>query len=290
MKIFLFLLILAASPSWAGKVLNEFVNVNPYSLPGDTERNHLPVPGISYHDSNDFFGQTDKLITEVSSLQVTSIWGENFATSLNYKGRFIQPILKTKFGEQELATPLGIYAEWAEIMMNQSKTFFKDDWWAALKLDAGLGYNDFGDHAFADYHRNIHSAVGSRNDEDRYGKKEDANFFTSTASASVIIPFSDQINFMGSYQIMNSKVFREDAQEVSLVWRKSERFAASMKYSFVKQIRSDFYDLQNNRKQFTAALRLFKIWTPSIMHVSTYVRGDKFGQLYLNFLSVTYPF
>gem|GEM_PF-1139622 len=289
MKIF-FLLCVLSAPAWAGKILDEFVHVNPYSLPGDSERNHLPLPGISYHDANDFFGKTDKLITQVSSLNVMATWKENFATSLGYKGRFIQPILKTRFGEEELPAPLGIYAEWAELMLNQSAIFFKDDSWMALKLDAGLGYNDFGDHAFADYHRNIHSAVGSKNEEDRYGKRLDDNFITTTAAAAVIVPFGEEINLMGSYQVMNSKIFREDAQEVSFVWRKSERFAASMKYSFIRQIRSEFYDLRHSRNQFTAALRLFKYWTPSIMHVSTYVKGDKFGQLYLSVLSLTYPF
>lgn len=290
MKLFLILLTIFALPSWAGKVLDEFISVNPYALPGDSERNHLAVSGISYHDSNDFFGKTDKLITEVSSLGVMSTWKNRFATSFSYKGRFVQPILKTRFGEEELPAPLGIYAEWAEVMLNQSMTLSKEDSWLALKIDGGIGYNDFGDHAFADYHRNIHSAVGSRNDEDRYGKRLNDNFITTTAATSFIIPFSDQVNLMGSYQVMNSKIFREDTQEVSLVWRMSERFAATLKYSLVNQIRSEFYDLRNNRNQFIGAMRLFKFWTPSIMHVSTYVRGDKYGQWYLSPLSVTYPF
>ncbi len=282
--------VLFANPTWAGKILDEFLKVNPYMLPGDSERNHLPLSGITYHDTNDFAGKTDKLMTEISSLSVMGIWKDRFASSIQYKGRFVQPILKTRFGKEELPAPIGIYAEWAEVMLNQSMTFFKDDSFAALKIDAGIGYNDFGDHVFADYHRKIHSAVGSKNEEYRYGKIQDDNFFTTTASASVIVPFSDQINLMGSYQVMNSKIFREDAQEISLVWRKSENTALSLKWSFVKQIRSDFYDLKNNRYQFIAALRLFKYWTPSIMRVSTYVRGDKYGQWYFAPLSLTYPF
>ena len=218
------------------------------------------------------------------------IWKDRFSTSLSYKGRFVQPILKTRFGKEELPAPLGIYAEWAELMLNQSVLLTHDDLWPAIKLDGGIGYNDFGDHAFADYHRNIHSAVGSKNEEDRYGKKQNDNFITTSAAASIILPFSDQLNLMGSYQIMNSKIFREDTQEISLVWRKSENFAASVKYSFVNQIRSEFYDLRNHRNQFIAAVRLFKFWTPSIMRVSTYVRGDKYGQWYLSPISLTYPF
>ncbi|HXH75449.1 MAG TPA: hypothetical protein VNJ08_10820 [Bacteriovoracaceae bacterium] len=287
---FLLLLLFITLPSLASTVLSEFIKVNPYTLPGDTEQNHLPLPGIRWHESNDFFGKTDKLMTQTSSLNVMGIWKDRFSTSLSYKGRFVQPILKTRYGEEELPSPIGIYAEWAEVMLNQSVTFMNKDSWPALKLDGGLGYNDFGDHPFADYHRNIHSFVGSENEENRYGKKQDVNFITTSAAASIILPFNDQLNLMGSYQIMNSRVFREDAQEASLVWRKSESFAASVKYSFVKQKRSEFYDLRNHRTQFIWAVRLFKFWTPSIMHVSTYVRGDKYGQWYLSPISLTYPF
>jgi hypothetical protein len=290
MNVFLFILIFAVTPSWAGKILDEYISVNPYTLPGDSERNHLPLSGIRFHDANDFFGKTDKLMTEVSSFNVMDIWKKYFATSIQWKGRFVQPIVKTKYGEEELTPPIGIYAEWAEVMLNQSITLFQDDSWIALKLDGGIGYNDFGDHVFADIHRNVHSAVGSQDESEKYGEIQDDHFYTTTAAASLIFPFSDQVNLMGSYQVMNSKIFREDAQEISLVWSKSESFAASVKYSFVKQIRSEFYDLTNNRNQFIAAIRLFKFWTPSIMHVSTYVRGDKYGQWYLSPISVTYPF
>ena len=290
MKFFLLFLFFATLPSQARTVLNELIKVNPYTLPGDSEQNHLSVNGIRWHESNDFFGKTDKLMTQTSSLNVMGIWKDRFSTSVSYKGRFVQPILKTRYGAEELSTPLGIYAEWAEVMLNQSATFISNDSWLALKLDGGFGYNDFGDHAFADYHRKIHNFVGSKNEEHRYGKKQDENFITTSGAVSVIVPFNDQLNLMGSYQIMNSQIFRENAQEVSMVWRKSESFAASVKYSFVKQMRSELFDLQNHRSQFIGAVRLFKIWTPSIMHVSTYVRGDKYGQWYLSPISVTYPF
>lgn len=289
MNILIVMIALITLPVRAAKILDEYVKVSPYALPGDVERNHLPVPGLSYHDANDFAGKTDKLVTEVSTLSVLVVWKERYSSSLTYKGRFMQPILKTRHGEEELPAPLGVYAEWAELMLNQS-AIWEVNSWLGIKLDGGIGYNDLGDHVFADYHRKIHSAVGSENQEDRYGNLEDANFFTSTTAASLIIPVTDRVNVMGSFQVMNSELFRENAQEVSLVWSKSPEFAASLKYTFVKQIRSEFYDLRNNRTQMIAAIRLFRIWTPSIMKVSTYVKGDKYGQWYLTPVSLTYPF
>lgn len=289
MKLLPFLILLFSLPTFASQVLDEAINVNPYTLPGDSERNHLPVGGIRLHEANDFYGKTDKLTTEAVSLNVMGIWKKYFATSIGYKGRFVTPVLRTKNGEGKLDTPLGIYAEWAEVSLNQSITIFQDSW-VALKFDGGVTYNDFGDHNFADLYKKVHDEVGSPDERDQFGKPLDDNFIGSSAAGSVIIPIGNHINLIGSYQVMNSKIFREDAQEASVVWSVSKDLAFSAKYSSVKQIRSEFYDLKNRREQYIGAVRLFKFWTPSIMYVSPYIKGDKYGQWYLSPLSLTYPF
>lgn len=63
-----------------------------------------------------------------------------------------------------------------------------------------------------------------------------------------------------------------------------------MKYMYIDQERSDWWYLTKERQQFILALRLFAIWTPSLMYVSSYVEGDDYGQLYLSPISFTYPF
>lgn len=289
MKLFPLLVLLFSLPSFAGKILDESLGVNPYTLPGDSERNHLPVSGVRLHEANDFYGKTDKLTTEALSLNVMGTWGHYFATSVGYKGRFVTPVLRTKNGEGKLDTPLGIYGEWAEISLNQSVTLFQESW-VALKLDGGITYNDFGDHSFADIYKWVHDEVGSPDERSKFGTPVDDNFIGSSAAGSIVIPIGDHINLIGSYQVMNSKIFREDAQEAALIWSLSKDLAFSAKYSTVKQIRSEFYDLKNRREQFIGAVRLFEFWTPSIMYVSPYIKGDKHGQWYLSPLSLTYPF
>lgn len=290
MKTVVFLLLALSTSAFAGKILDESISVNPYSLPGDSERNQLPVSGVRLHEANDFYGKTDKLTTEAMSLNVMGSWGKYFATSVGYKGRYVTPVLKTKNGKDKLPAPLGIHAEWVEVGLNQSITLFKEEGLGAIKLDGGVSYNDFGDHSFTDIYKSVHEALGAPDESGQFGKRLDANFISSSGALSLVIPFGDNVNLMTSYQVMNSKAFREDAQEATLIWSISKDMAFSAKYSFINQMRSEFYDLRNNREQYHASVRLFTFWTPSIMYVSPYIKGDKHGQWYLSPLSVTYPF
>ena len=289
MKFLALVIYLFSIQAFASKILEESINVNPYALPGDSERNYLPVKGVRVHEANDFYGGTDKLISESVSLSVLGNYWKNFSTSVSYKGRYVQPILKTKNGREPLPEKIGIYAEWAEVMLNQSVTFVANDS-IALKIEGGVGYNDFGEHGFADVYEAVHEAVGSPDERDKFGDKTHDNFISSSAGASLILPIGDHINILGGYQIMNSKIFREDASTGSVIWSVSKDLAFSATYSYIKQIRSSYYDLRNHRHQYIGAVRLFTFWTPSIMFVSPYVRGDKYGQWYLSPISFTYPF
>ncbi len=289
MKVFSLLILLISLHAHARKILDESVSVNPYTLPGDTENTQLPLSGLRLHEANDFYGKTDKLTTEALSLNVMGTWKKYFATSLGYKGRFVTPVLRTKNGENPLPRSLGIYAEWAELKFNQSITLFQKSW-IGVKLDGGVSYNDFGNHSFADIYQDVHDSLGSHDEREKFGKPVDDHFIASTMGGTIIFPVGDNINLLTSYQVMNSKIFREDAHEATLIWSVSKDLAFSAKYSYIKQIRSEFYDLKDHRTQYLGGVRLFKFWTPSIMYVSEYIKGDKYGQWYLSPLSLTYPF
>ena len=290
MSAIFFIFLIIATPIWAGKFLEESIAVNPYALPGDSERNHLSIDGVRAHEANDFYGKTDKLISEAGSLSVGGTWGKYFASSVHYKGRFVQPILRTRNTENQLNSPIGIYAEWVELGLNQSATFFEDDSWAALKIEGGIAYNDFGDHNFSQLYKSVHNFLGVENDLHKFGKRIDTNFITSTMAASLVFPIGNHINVIASYQVMNSKIFREDSTEFSFIWSISKDLALSYKYAFVNQLRSEYYDLTNRRTQYIVAARLYRYWTPSIMHTTPYVRGDRYGQWYLSPVSFTWPF
>ncbi len=283
----LLLPILIAIPTHAA-ILPEALNVNPPALPGDSERHLLAVPGVRLHEANDFIGNTDKHVTETGALSVMATWDDHYSSTLSYKGRYLIPALRTSHDEDKSENPVGAHAEWVEAAFHQSITLYTDKTWA-LKLDGGVGYNDMGDHNFADLYRDVHKETGDRDESGEFGEKLDENFLAVTSGASVVVPLGD-FNLIGGYQGMNSAAFREDAVEGALVWRISEGFGLTAKYASVRQKRSDFLDLKKHRAQAVAALRLFTIWTPSIMWVSPYIKGDPHGQWYVSPLSLTWPF
>lgn len=271
------------------EVLSEYVAVNPHALPGDSEFNHLPVQGLRVHEANDYIGDTDKYISGAGSLAVLGIW-KHFSTSLSYKGRFLQPALEKRNDQPKLSTPLGIYAEWAEIMLNTSVTIYSKESWG-FKLDGGVGYNDLGDHGLVNIYRKIHEIVASPINDKNFGPKLKDHYISSSVGAFVIVPISKTINFMFGHSAYNSKMFVENAVEASLVISASKNFALSMKYMNIKQERSEYYqNLRGHRQQGIVALRLFEFWTPSLMFVSPLLKEDDFSQWYLSPISFTYPF
>lgn len=285
---YLALMTLVLTFSARAEILKESISVNPYSLPGDSDANSLMLPGVRLHESNDWAGNTDKNVTESGSLTVMGNYWKWFSSSLSYRGRYVTPVLKTKNDESELAAPLGIHAEWVEVMLNQSVTFYTDKGWG-IKFDGGVGYNDMGRHGFVDIYKDVHRAIGNDDESDRFGERVETNFLSSTYGGALIIPMG-QINLMGAYKVMNSQAFREDAVEGTAILSVSEDLAFSVKASFIDMKRSDLFDVKKNRSQYYAGVRLFKFWTPSVMYVTPYIRGDKHGQLYFSPLSLTYPF
>lgn len=287
MKIILvFLLIVSGIAS--AEMLDESISVNPYALPGDSDANHLMVPGVRLHEANDWAGNTDKNVTESGSLTVMGNYWKWFSSSLSYRGRYVTPVLKTKNHEPALPTPIGIHAEWVELMLNQSMTFYTDKGWG-IKLDGGIGYNDMGNHSFVKAYKSVHESIGNPDESDKFGERVDTNFISSTFGGGIVIPMG-QVNLLAAYKSMNSEAFREDAIEGSAILSVSEDLAFSVKASFIEQKRSNLFDLKQYRSQYYAGVRLFKFWTPSVMYVTPYLKGDKYGQLYVSPLSLTYPF
>ena len=286
---FIFVLSLLCSSAFAATIQKEYIGVNPHALVGDTEFNHLVVPGVLFHESNDHWGQTDKYMSGAGSIWAMYNW-EHYSTSLSYKGRFMSPALEKKMGQKELATPIGFYAEWAETMWNQSFTIYDENTWA-LKIDTGLGYNDFGEHNLTKIYGAIHRAVGSPIKDDQFGEKLNDSFISTSAGAFVIAPISNTMTMMAGYSVYNSKAFVENSLEASTVLNFSRNWALSLKYMRVNQVRSEYYNnLRDVRHQYMAGLRLFTFWTPSIMYSSPLLKEDKYGQLYFSPVSFSYTF
>lgn len=270
------------------KILGENIAVNPYALPGDSEAANLSLPGLRIHESNDYFGKTDKLISGGGSASVMETW-KHFSTSLSLKGRFIQPILQTRNDQPLLVDKIGVYAESMETLWNLSYTHYRRNS-IGWKFNLGLGYTDVGNHGLVNLYRQIHEAVDSPVNDNKFGEKLNESFRHVNYGVSAIFPIIEKVNFMLGTSVYNSRAFYEYALESSLVVSVSRNFAMSMKYMFIDQKRSNWWNLKANRQQFLLGLRLFTFWTPSLMYVTSYVKGDDYGQLYLSPISFTVPF
>lgn len=271
------------------RLIGESLSVNPYTLPGDSENHHLSVPGFRIHESNDYFGETDKLISGTGSIAAMNIW-KHFSSSVSLKGRFFQPILQTRNDQMNLPNKIGVYAETMEMYWNNS-IIFHGKKGPGLKLNFGTGYTDAGNHGLVNIYRKIHEVVDSPVNDDKFGKKLNTNFRSTNYGLDLILPLHRRINFLMGGSIFNSVPFRENAFETSLLFNLlGKDYALSLKYMYINQLRSEWWSPDSHRQQVIVALRLFTIWTPSIMYVSPYIKGDRFSQYYLSPISLTYPF
>lgn len=277
------------SISTHAKILGEALSVNPYALPGDSECHHLTLPGVRFHEANDYFGETDKMISGTGSLSLMDIW-RNYSTSVSLKGRFFQPILQTRNDQTYLQERLGVYAETMEMYWNNSLIFY-DRKGPGLKINFGTGYTDAGNHGLVNVYRKIHEVVASPVNDKKFGEKLHTNYRSTNYGLSLILPLHKRINFLVGGAVYNSKPFRENAIESSLIFNLLGRdYAMSFKYMYINQLRSEWWEPKSHRQQFIFAFRFFSIWTPSLMYVSPYVKGDQFAQFYFSPISITYPF
>lgn len=270
------------------KILGESLAVNPYALPGDSEMNHLTLPGVRFHEANDYFGKTDKLMSGIGSLSIMEVW-KHYSTSISLKGRFIQPILQTRNDQPMLTEKIGVYADSLETFWNNSVIFYSQNS-VGWKLNFGMGYTDVGNHGLVNLYRQIHELVDSPIQDKLFGKKLNESFSSTSYGLNIIFPLIERVNFLIGASTFNSRPFREDAVETSLIVSPSKSFALSMKYMYIDQKRSEWWYLKPDRQQFILAVRAFTIWTPSLMYVSSFVKKDDYGQLYLSPISFTFPF
>lgn len=287
--LFVCLILIFTSATVQARLLGESLSVNPYALPGDSEYHHLTVPGVRLHESNDYFGETDKMISGTGSLSAMEIW-KHYSSSISLKGRFFQPILQTRNDQSNLQNKIGVYAETMEMYWNNS-IILHDKKGPGLKVNFGTGYTDAGNHGLVNIYRKIHEVVDSPIKDSKFGEKLNINFRSTNYGVDLILPLHKRINFLVGGAVFNSKPFRENALEASLLCNLlGKDYALSLKYMYINQLRSEWWRPESHRQQVILAFRLFTIWTPSLMYVSPYIKGDRFSQYYLSPISFTYPF
>lgn len=284
-------IILLLSEAVEARLLGESVTAISHSLPGDSDNTSLALPGIQIHEFNDYYGNTDKLITGGGKGNL--LWlGKKLSAKASFKGAYIQPIIKTRNDMPYLDKKIGIHAEQLDSSLYLSYTHYRNQRSndMAIKLNVGAGYMNLGNHGFVQIYRQVHHALGLGVDDDKYGPKRKDSFRYFSYGTTFIFPLARTINLITGVSIYNSQAFYEYAYEAGLIFSFNRNLAFSFKYQWIDQKRSEWWELTDNRKQVIAGFRLFTYWTPSLMYVSSFVKGDKHGQIYLSPLSFIFPF
>lgn len=273
------------------KLLGESVTAISHTLPGDSDNTSLALPGFQVHEFNDYFGNTDKLITGGSKGNLLLL-GKNLSVKATIKAAYIQPIIRTRNDQHLLDKRIGVHAEQLESSLNLSYTHYRDQKSNAMavKFNFGAGYADVGNHGFVQAYRQIHHALGLGVDDDKFGPKLKEHFRYFSYGTTLIFPLGDMTNFIMGASVYNSPAFYEYLYEAGFFFSIGRQFALSFKYQWIDQKRSQWWPITNRRNQIVAGLRILSYWTPSMMYVSPYVKGDRHAQVYLSPISFTFPF
>ncbi len=224
----------------------------------------------------------------MGALSLLGVW-KHFSSSLTIKGRLIAPILQTRNDQPYLQQKIGVFADSLESTWNNSITIYGNSG-PGLKLELGFSYTDIGSHGLVKLYQEIHNKFGSPTKESEFGERLKESFRSSSYGAFLILPLGDHVNAITGVSVLNSRAFKEESIEGSVVVSLSRRFALSFKYSYVEQDRSSWYELLDYRQQYLVGMRLSSFWTPSLMYVTPYVEGDHFGQVYFSPIAFTFPF
>ncbi|MFK7826946.1 MAG: hypothetical protein AB8G05_22580 [Oligoflexales bacterium] len=108
--------------------------------------------------TNDFIGQTDKLMTGSYRLSYLKSWSDSSFMLTGY-WRSLTPVYKKKFGQSDLKIPFGRFADWAEIQGSYLKKSKSNIPYGSLNYVFTLGLGHIGDKGLKQVHTYIHKAT-----------------------------------------------------------------------------------------------------------------------------------
>lgn len=288
---FLLFVFLIFSDFVSAKVLLEQRAVKGIVYPGEVEtfglRNSFRLYG-----SNDVNGQTDKLVTATAVLEYGHKW-DYYSLAIASHNIFFTPIFKTKFGREELETPIGDVADTKQFHLAQS--FFIPLGEAGIRLQATAMNIDVKDHGFIELQRSFHKAIGSSFDLQDLDSVEHSQNVWSFQGEFLLPSFQ----FLGAYWGFGlggggkeNFFFKESFIGASLVIKYSDNFVIYSRYMDIDQRGSDFFKniIDESRYQYFIGLSLFGAWFPTLSYTSVYINGDDHGQMYFSPLNFNFSF
>ena len=236
---------------------------------------------------NDAAGGTDKHLSDSMELGAMKLW-QDCSLELQYFWRFITPAFRERISMDDMAEPVGRYADWMEVKAAWSKLVEFNGEVLRLQVTAGLG--DIGDHGAwyfqRSFHRWINSSIFGVSYEDQptglhpsYGIElglltRESRLFGSRLHGLYNLGISRDV-FMTDLYLNHNTVFM-----IQDDWR------LGIEMRIIRQLESQAYGPSANTLRFESALGVRWRWyRSSVKYVSSYLRNDQVGQVYLDLLS-----
>ena len=253
------------------------------SMAGEIGSLYLQPSGVSIHPlPNDWLGDTDKLLTayaKVGLLKTTN--DQSYELTTNW--RMLTPISKRKFGEPDLQTPIGRFADWGEVKLAYAKTRQLKSGMTKIQLSAGLGH--IGNKGGKEIHRGIHIMTNNQVEQLEYDDQPKG----ITLSHGIQFAFASKYNNQIAVGFHSSKFLNDFYLQLNqIVDLDFVKFG--FETSLVRQSNSQVYERLNEfRREAAFSFAVNEYYHPAIKWISAYLPGDKYGQIYADLINVTIP-
>lgn len=269
-----------------------FRKARPLLIPGESSHLYLVPEGLSVNPFvNDMWGDTDKLLTGGANIRfLTDAWGGSLHSSLNW--RFFVPDHEPKHGVPKLDPAPGHYADWIGLHSSWAKLFEAKGELLKLQLSGGLAH--IGHHGAADVHSFMHRIIGADLKNLSYDNQPEGYHAEYGAELAWIPSSLNVSSSVLSHQIAIGESHYKVLSDRWLSW--NSLYAAPQSWTYglelraIQQISSDtFEDFRASRYELSFGIRFNDYYSPSILYVSPYVKGDSYGQIYISLFSFNIP-
>lgn len=276
------------------KVLN-FRAADKTEAIGETGSLYITPPGIFLNPFyDDYFGGTDKLYTWGAKTGL-SLQNGNYGEFLSVSERLINPIYQSQRYSPTHIPPIGRYADWLEVVDAFAYTIPLNS--GGLKNQFSLGLSNVCNHGGEELQSWFHTLIGSQNSLDVYDYKHavDGNWVSWSAATAYFTP---SVEFMGvlfqeqaELQYSRNLFMEEGSLSFNLIGIISPDYQIALEARYIRQFASYAYDdlILSHRNEMAVGILLFNHYKPTLKYITPYLKGDTYGQLFLDIINFYFP-
>ena len=233
--------------------------------------------------TNDWAGQTDKLMTGSSRLSYLKSWSDSSFMLTGY-WRSLTPVYKKKFGQSDLKTPFGRFADWAEVQGTYLKEADLEVPYGSLNYSMTLGLGHIGNKGLKHVHYYIHKTTNNSLLNLEYHNQPEGSTFSLGSEVGYLLdrPYHALVpwDIKLSGGIYRSKMMTEAYTGFNI---QSSIYGQRIGFDgrLVKQLASGIYEqIKLHRFEFSSGILIQDTVLFSVKYVSPYLSQDNVRQIY----------